>query len=422
MQSWKKGKEIALNEKGYTLVLVLLVIVVLSITGISIMGVTATNVKTSSVERDYQAVYYIAEAGATIKMEEIKKAILDTYADTSVQTADDFFSSLKSKFKDMEKVAVTDFKETFGEPPSAEFEITKIGSNGDTRTYEFASTGNIGSRSRTVIQTFDVNWEEKKFIEEDGVLSPYALFATESLTLGGNSTINGHVGTGASSITGEGRVSEGYRIDTSVTDTLKLPNFPTGMRENDRDLSGNQEIKVGGLNDFDEKYNSITINNSQKLTVKVGSQSRALRVNNFTMNSSGANVSRLEIDGTETGFLTIYVDGDLTLNGGVIEPILPNNLKVAFIVAGNATIDGNRNHDNIRAFIFAPESSITITGNTPIFGSLIAKRINMGGSTSAHIPLHVSQVGPVFPDIGKIGEGPATLEELLTDVSTAREQ
>ncbi|MCD8509084.1 MAG: hypothetical protein LRY73_03830 [Bacillus sp. (in: Bacteria)] len=273
------------------------------------------------------------------------------------------------------------------------------------------STGNIGMRSRTVVQTFDVNWEDKNLVVEDGVLSPYVLFASERLTLSGSANIVGHVGTGSSSVSGANHVTQGYRVDTNVTDTLKMPRFPD-LRNTNRSLSGNQTLSRH--EDF-ARYNSITIGNQRKLTVNVGNEPRELQVGSFSIENH--NNSILEIVGD--GFLTIYVENDLDLTGRILPA--SSNLKVAFIVEGDVTIDA-RGNSEIRAFIFAPNSSINISGNTSLHGTLIARNINMGGASSAYIPLHISDVGPVFPDIGRIGEGPATLEDLLTDVSNVREQ
>ncbi|MCD8509085.1 MAG: PilX N-terminal domain-containing pilus assembly protein [Bacillus sp. (in: Bacteria)] len=104
MLVWKNAKEKIVNQRGYTLILVLLVIVVLSISGVSIMGVTASNTKRSSGDRDHQAVYYIAEAGATLKMEEIKEVITQTYELTHVQNAYVFLQTLILDLRRLKKI------------------------------------------------------------------------------------------------------------------------------------------------------------------------------------------------------------------------------------------------------------------------------------------------------------------------------
>lgn len=412
-------KTYILNDKGYSLLFVLILIAVLSITGVSIMGVTANNVKITAVERDHQAVFYIAEAGMTLKMEEFKDVVMETYQDPSSINSALFFSKLENKLVGLGET-INSFEPTFGELPEAQITVSNPALTEDvnTRTYELISKGKIGDRTRTVVKTLDVTWHDKDLIIEDGVLSPYALFASESIYLGGSAEVTGNVGTGASTITGANRING--RVDYNVTDTLVLPDFPDDLEDKNISLTGNQLISFedDGL-DF-ARYNSITINSNEKLTVNVGDEPRELQVGTFTMNSSGTNTSEIELVGT--GSLTIFVEGDLILDGGKMTPVVSDRLRVAFIVAGNVTLSPNGSHDDVRAFIFAPNSTINIRGNSAIIGSLIAKKIDMRGNTSSYIPLHLSDVGPVFSEVGRIGEGPATLDDLLPHVTPLQER
>ena len=51
------------QEKGYSLLLVILAIAFLSVLGIMLLTLTANSLKISTSERDDQSVFYIAEGG-----------------------------------------------------------------------------------------------------------------------------------------------------------------------------------------------------------------------------------------------------------------------------------------------------------------------------------------------------------------------
>src|SRR5699024_3584004 len=67
------------NEQGYSLIGVLLIITIVAIVGVSLAGITLQSVKTSTKERDNQAVYYIAEAGMNYYTHEIDDVINEAY-------------------------------------------------------------------------------------------------------------------------------------------------------------------------------------------------------------------------------------------------------------------------------------------------------------------------------------------------------
>ena len=71
-------KRLMKNESGIALVFTLMVLVVLSVLGATIGTVAMANVNLTENERDYQAAYYIAEAGVNETYLKIEKTILET--------------------------------------------------------------------------------------------------------------------------------------------------------------------------------------------------------------------------------------------------------------------------------------------------------------------------------------------------------
>ncbi len=87
--------------------------------------------------------------------------------------------------------------------------------------------------------------------------------------------------------------------------------------------------------------------------------------------------SNTETDGISK--VTLYVDGDLTINEDIIGSAVSSNyLEIYVTSAGNITIDSD-NVDTVNAFIHAPNSTLTVngTGTVNIVGSVwVDKFIN----------------------------------------------
>lgn len=61
------------KEKGSVMVIALLILIVMLILGMALLNVVASNFKLTGAERDFQAVYYIAEAGINRIIHDIGK-------------------------------------------------------------------------------------------------------------------------------------------------------------------------------------------------------------------------------------------------------------------------------------------------------------------------------------------------------------
>lgn len=184
------------HEAGYMLVGVLLAITVLAIVGTSLVTLSVNSVKTSSSERDNQAVYYIAEAGLTYLESEFEKAVAEIYDSDKIKTEEDFFNQLNKL--DFVPERYDTFEKVQDSQPFAELEVEKI--TEEKGSYKLISTGNLYGENRRVSQIIQVGWNDKyEEVEEKPITSivntpPFAVFTRGQFTMT-NGTINGDIGT-----------------------------------------------------------------------------------------------------------------------------------------------------------------------------------------------------------------------------------
>lgn len=427
---YPKIRDLFGNEKGVTLVMVLMVLMVLSVLGLGLLGVAVSNVKLTSVDRDYQATYYIAEAGATKVYSDIEKIVEEHYNDSENESA--FYSELP-KLESQEVIGDDEeekFKSHFGELPTAIVEVTA----GDDGKYTITSTGKIGKRQRTVKRSFTINWVAKgnplnKMPEN------VAIFADSSLTFNGNIEVIGSIGTnsteegiitfnGSKSSVTNGSVFAPDENDEIVKgnknanipqvtkqkkynlELFDFPVFPEGLIVQEKDL----EIKNETVNIWkDKEFESIQITNDA--TIHTGDSDRRIVVDNLIIDDN----SNLKIAGS--GNLKLYVrnkveiGGSSTINGeksiGKFTLYLQGNLPANLTVGENVTIRGsfyiedgtiglpnnldfqgplltktsNINIDEVVAvsLLYAPNADVTLKANGQVEGAMIVKSLTASG-------------------------------------------
>ncbi|HCW73887.1 MAG TPA: hypothetical protein DHM90_08930, partial [Clostridiaceae bacterium] len=146
------------NQKGFTLVLVLMILLVVSVIGMSLLTVTASNFKFSANERDFQSVYYIAEAGLNYELNDLEGEVVDIYDNSDTAAA--FFSQLESHFSS--PTLLNSFQETFGKNPEARVTVTLIENISENeRKYAITSEGTIGNRIRSAETEIVFQWISK---------------------------------------------------------------------------------------------------------------------------------------------------------------------------------------------------------------------------------------------------------------------
>ena len=99
------------NQKGSALVTVLMISIIITILGISLISVAASNFRLTVVDRDFQAVYYIAESGANIAVDKIRGKV-DELSE-QVLSHDAFFQSLNNYINnEINTVTLDQFEES----------------------------------------------------------------------------------------------------------------------------------------------------------------------------------------------------------------------------------------------------------------------------------------------------------------------
>ena len=112
------------KEEGFVLITILMIFVIVSILGIGLLSVSTSNFRQTGSERDFQAVYYIAEAGINQAIYDIGKKV-DEISDETL-SHEEFFEELNDFidiYMDGGRKIVDSFEESFGEMPVATITI-----------------------------------------------------------------------------------------------------------------------------------------------------------------------------------------------------------------------------------------------------------------------------------------------------------
>ncbi|MBK3493450.1 hypothetical protein JFL43_00910 [Viridibacillus sp. YIM B01967] len=186
------------NEKGYTLIIVLMVLIVTSVLGLALMSTTANTMKISDNERIDQATYYIAEAGLVQRREQLNQIVKTAfdatkkeYLDLSTEIKTGEKQSEREKFdfekefltKVQNKIPLSDttflnFEKNNNHEPKAIVTVSSENLSNKTLKYKITSKGIIASKNtRTLHQNFyvalniDVDYTSKYAVHTKGSLS-----------------------------------------------------------------------------------------------------------------------------------------------------------------------------------------------------------------------------------------------------------
>lgn len=392
-----------LNEQGMALPIVLMVFVVLSVLGLGLMGLVLNNTKMTSGERNYQASFYIAEAGITQKMKKVEDRI--TYYYKNTDKVDRFYNQLESDL--IQSTSFDSFEKVFDEQPEANITIQKV-NNENPRTYRILSEGVIGQRSRTVEKLFYVNWQEKGGLS---IPSDMAVFTETTISLKGGATIKGNVGTnsdsagtvsfsGGTSVNGDIYVPKGAEnraidakdymnipppIPMEEPVPFELPPFPTypqypifpderiGNQHNKHDVIKDGKLRIdnwladGYTLDLKESstFSEVTLGSNYTLNIDVGNKDKSLVVGHLNVRNGHINIKG-------SGKLTIYVQDEISMGSG-------------------STINQGGAISQLNVYLKDSHKArrVKLAGSQKIYGSLYAEtadiEITGGGGFQGHI-------------------------------------
>lgn len=351
------------NEKGYTLVGVLLVFTILAILGMSLVMLSFASVKTSTTERDHQSVYYIAEAGLNYEIEKINQAVQES--DKRIEkefaylqhdenaTEEDYQAVINTEINRIDNF-LNQYQEITESPiqfekvnniePRAEIQIIEVAQNNDANEYELKSTGIIDEQSRTVTSQFQIGWDlVVEEVPDEPIpveLPPYAVFTSGSMKLK-NGSIIGDIGTLSTekdtiikidddflNLDGDIFVPGGdtkivknsnyYSKVKSIdlTDSIpELPEFPASPLE----IKSGQKLKLKKDTELDMTikesvaYEELEIEKGKTLTIDLGGRSRSIYIEkDFEMEENSNIIIK------NSGDLTFHVGKDFEMDKGSI--------------------------------------------------------------------------------------------------------
>ncbi|MDL4841679.1 DUF7305 domain-containing protein [Aquibacillus rhizosphaerae] len=402
------------NEQGFTLVLVMMVLVVLSVLGLGLLAIAVGNTRLTAVERDYEATYYIAEAGATHRLSQVETLIASYYDQYSSQS--DFYDALERNM--IGDSTLTDFESVFGDAPEANVSIERLNDE-NPRTYKIISEGEIGKRSRTVERTFTVNWQSKGGLNFP---SNIGVYTNTTIKLFGSSSISGNVGTNSDQantveLDGSAYITDGniYVPNNATEIAIKAPEY---MYKPDREYKIPETVakppSTLSLPPFPD-LPSYTIPPDEEIVktehekyyvVKGGS----LRINNYLSNNYTLELTR------NAAFNEIILGSNYTLNidtRGSDKAIVVDHLNVgnghinilgggsltlyvrdSINIGSGSSINKNGSVENLIVFLKGSNDSsnpkqLTLSHSQVIKGSIYAEDANIhftgGGGFQGHI-------------------------------------
>ena len=102
---------------------------------------------------------------------------------------------------------------------------------------------------------------------------------------------------------------------------------------------------------------------------------------------------------TTTGFVTVYVTGVFTAKGNSLigNPSDPTQLLMKMSSTGDVELEPGvlTGTTGFYGALYAPDSTINISGNAEIFGSVIAQEINVTGNAAIHYDESITEIDEV---------------------------
>lgn len=325
-------KSLRKDQSGYTMVLVLVAMLIVSLLSTAVISMASSNLKIGVKEREFQASYYIAEAGAVYYTDQIKKKVWDIYNDTAVTNESQFYAKVASELSSTLTLPLGLFDEEYGGQPEAR--VSFIQTSGDTnpRTYSLVSEGTNDDTTRIVQKEIILNYTTSGI---PGDL--LAVFSDGDMTFS-NGTVVGPVGTNSDiNVTGNPEIDDYYLYDSSQEiivnsgnnwmdrgrrgekkplgemRTYELPPFPVfpSMSHNGSMLVHNNNTTYDSitLSDPVTYVPGFVLGSGDTLNINVGNTDKILMMDDFILSHG---VFKL----VGTGKLTLYIKNDFIVAGG----------------------------------------------------------------------------------------------------------
>lgn len=403
-----------------------MVLVVLSVLGTALATVSFANVKLTTIDRDYQSTYYIAEAGANqtvasliVKVNELSEQSL---------SHDEYFNLLDQYINSELEVTITDYQSNFGDMPQAtvKLEDRKVvseqeGSNYSERvmSYTINSKGEIGRSNRSVNSTVEIT-HRIETAPSGGGQSPfdYVLYSGSSHTLqnagGGNykgSVYGETVKFDATNTKIDGSViakqSVALRSALDITGDVYAMNGHVELTNSDVVVEGDIHAQDYVHLSHGTKARSIYAGGYVNLT-SGNTVTGDIHANGYVATSSGSNIKNVFTNSYMNFGSNIVVNGDIHAGGRVGQSNSGNNVTVNGNIYSNSYVvtrsyNSFAFNGNVHAgdYIDHGEGN-TITGNVVAAGTVNNKGQIFGGIKENDSPI-VPTV-PQSPDFSSYSE------------------
>ncbi len=430
----KKMKKLIKNQRGATLIFVLMTFFVLLILGTGLLTVNSADNTESNRQDDNLQAYYLAKSGAMA----MGTGIINK---SKMMSEGDFQTYLNSI------INITS-ESTYIGSSGGYFNVKVV--NDAAKGLGVISTGTMGNISKTVTVWLISAQSSATSID-------YALFANSKIEMTGSVSINGDthtnidipivskkkdniICTGTSLFNGNFYASGSSAQDWSVvtdnlstgsklyTDQTKLtfsmpqfPAFPTFTNKGDFSTNGWQEFHM----DANYYYPNITVKGSATLFIDTNNKDCSIVCDNLDVSGSNG----IRVNGT--GTVTIYIKNKFSMNGSVTVGSSTNNINIYYAgtqsytmgggttqygsfyantadvnVGGSAKITGSVLSGGtsvdisgaiVAQLIYAPKAAVTISGSSEVRGAVVAETLSLtGASKITYDPSAVNYFNTLF--------------------------
>ncbi len=231
--------------------------------------------------------------------------------------------------------------------------------------FRFVSKGSVNDVEKTISVERTLSYGGMSLADID-----YAIFTVgegDSLSLKGNFTlVDGDVGTNSDEYENDdfaGKITGVFTPGLEIE--FILPEFPELATQTDINVPQHSDYTI----DASSAYDDITVSESGVLYIDTGESSSnyiSVVCNTMSLGSIHETGASKAIFYVREGFT---FGGDGTLEG-----------DITFISAGDVSIN-NTSGEELNLAVYAPDSEISLSGNSTITGSFIGDIVNLSGNT-----------------------------------------
>lgn len=226
----------------------------------------------------------------------------------------------------------------------------------------------------------------------------YAAFGATEVTINGNASIDSY-NASAGAYSSSSALQNG-KVGTNATGADKLTLQGNSSVKGDLNSGAGSTpstvIDISGSASTTGSQTALTTAKSMSVISSSMTSSGSLNLNGnttYTMAAGTYRFSSFKINGNAqlvtTGAVTIYVDGEITLNGNGVATAsnTPSNMIIYGTSDAKVTLNGN---NSFYGAIYAPLAEFEVNGNAKVYGSLIGNDMEIDGNAKIHFDQSLS--------------------------------